>query len=457
MLSTQTTRAIARVEADGGLDAPRRGTGFLVTRELVLTALHVVQGATRIELVFEAGRAAAHTTPATVARTGPGGAEGDWAILSCASPPPETTPLPLDQVIPVAGPVTWDTFGYAIYGKPGGNFTGVVRGAGPPLDLRCDELDGQPEDRAQGISGAPCVVDGVVIGLIIAGRQVQGAVAGASLQAIASEAIVGACGGAVPRDSVGPYPYDAWFEGAVAGLGAGALAELTRALGLSGERRGPALVRRLARALHDAGGDGVVQAIQAVSSPDRPKLARIAVLARSLWVKEPAAVLLGECLKDAPARTAAVNALLPETGVDYHARAWWCLRRTEPPYRPLQLKNRTGEDQAKELEQELRTVLADAFHPADDQDLRESLTLFGPVTVLVPDPAPSTAVIGKLAAEFPGVHFLLLTHPVGEAGLLALSPAVTYLAPGHPPADEDAARRMRSKIQKLVESITRQP
>jgi len=380
---------------------------------------------------------------------------GDWALLTCATPPADTPPLPLDEVIPVAGPVTWDSFGYAAYGKPGGYFSGVVRGAGSPIDLRCDELDGQPEDRAQGISGAPCIVDGVVIGLIITGRQVQGTVVGAALQAIASEAIFGAPDGAVQRDSIGPYPYDTWFESAVATLDAGALVDLTRALGLSGERRGPALVRRVARALHDAGGDGVVSAIQAVPSPDRRKLARIADLARSLWVKEQAASLLGECLNDAPARTAAVNALLPDTGAEYHARAWWSLRRTEPPCPPLQLKNRTGEEQAKELGHELRTVLDDAFHPADEQDLRESLALFAPVTVLMPDPAPSTAVLGALAAEFPGVHFLLLTHPVDGAGLAALSPAVTYLAPGHPEADEDAARRIRSKIRKLVESITR--
>lgn len=455
MLGPQTTRAIARVEVDGGMDAPRRGTAFLITRELVLTALHVVDGAARIELVFEAGRAVAHTTAATVARQGPGGADGDWALLTCTTPPADTPALPLDAVIPVAGPVTWDTFGYAAYGQPGGYFTGVVRGAGSPIDLRCEELDAQLEGRAQGISGAPCIVDGVAIGLITAGRQVQGTVVGASLQAIASEAIVAACGGAVQRDSIGPYPYDAWFESTVAALDAGALADLTRALGLSGERRGQALVRRVARAFHDAGGDGVVTAIQAVPSPDRKKLARIAELARSLWVKEQAAKLLGECLRDAPARTAAVNARLADSGADYHARAWWSLRKTEPPYRPLQLKNRTGEEQAKELGQELRVVLDDAFHPADEQDLRESLALFAPVTILVPDPAPSATVIAALAAEFPGVHFLLLTYPLDGASLASLSPAVTFLAPGHPESEEDAARRMRSKIRKLVESLTR--
>jgi hypothetical protein len=453
MLGPQTTRAIARVEVDGGQGASRRGTGFLITRELVLTAWHVVEGAAGIELVFEAGRDAAHTTLATVARQGPGGADGDWALLTCTTPPADTTPLPLDAVIPVPGEVTWDTFGYAAYGQPGGYFSGVVRGADSPIDLRCEELDGQPEDRAQGISGAPCVVDGVAIGLITTGRSVQGTVVGASLQAIASETIVGACDGALTRDSIGPYPYDTWFESAVADVGVGALADLMRALGLSGERRGPALIRRIARALHDAGGEGVVHAIQAVPSTDRRKLARIAELARSLWVKEQAAKLLGECLNDAPVRTAAVNALLADTGADYHTRAWWSLRRTEPPYRPLQLMNRTGEEQAKELGQELRAVLDDAFHPTDDQDLRESLALFGPVTVLVPDPSPSATVIGELAAAFPGVHFLLLTHPIGEAGLTALSPAVTFLVPG--PDDEDAARRMRSKIRKLVESITR--
>jgi hypothetical protein len=455
MLGPQATRAIARIEVDGGLDAPRRGTGFLITRELVLTALHVVEGAARIELVFEAGRTVAHRTAATVTRPGPGGADGDWALLTCATPPADTIPLPLDALIPAAGPVGWDTFGYATYGKPGGQFSGDVRGAGPPLDLRCEELDGQPGERAQGISGAPCVVDGVAIGLITTGRQVLGTVVGASLQAIASEVILAACRGAVAPDSIGPYPYDAWFEDAVATLGDGALGELTRVLGLPGERRGPARVRRVARALHDASGDDLLRTIQAVALPDRRKLARVAVLARSLWVKEPAAKLLGECLGNAPARTAAVNALLPDSGEDYHARAWWSLRRTEPPYRPLQLKNRTGEDQAQELGQELRAVLDDAFHPTDDDDLRESLALFGPVTVLVPDPTPSATVIGALAAQFPGVHFLLLTHPVDEAGLASLSPGVTYLAPGHPAADEDAARKLRSKIRKLVDSITR--
>jgi hypothetical protein len=54
------------------------------------------------------------------------------------------------------------------------------------------------------------------------------------------------------------------------------------------------------------------------------------------------------------------------------------------------------------------------------------------------------------------VQFLLLTHPTEEAGIASLCPSITYLSPGHPKNEEDAARRRRSQIDKLVEKLRRQ-
>ena len=173
-MRVDTRQAIARIDVVAHGESRSRGTGFLVTERLVLTALHVVadrqqsqavglaQLPGEIEVSFPS-----HSTTARVV-DGCWDAEADWALLSLAEPP-GALPLPLAEGL--SG--DWETFGF-----PDANpRDGMVQSG--TLEDQDARLDGVPALQllsrqaaagqgapVSGLSGAPVLIDGAVVGLL---------------------------------------------------------------------------------------------------------------------------------------------------------------------------------------------------------------------------------------------------------------------------------------------------
>jgi len=163
-------RSIARVTANANGDVSE-GTGFYIGDGLALTALHVVADttvsppvlATSIELQF--GDAA--PIQATLAE-GFWDAAGDWAALKCAGLPNVPALEPISKVMQDAG---WRAYGFPDIHEEGLAVKGEVSDPKvtdegvPAIQLECKQVLGQGAP-LHGLSGAPCLIDGKVAGIL---------------------------------------------------------------------------------------------------------------------------------------------------------------------------------------------------------------------------------------------------------------------------------------------------
>jgi Trypsin-like peptidase domain len=168
--------AVAHVVAGTGPTA-MEGTAFFVGDGLALTALHVVADTDRetpvfldpIVLTFEGG----HVTPATIVEE-MWNTQWDWVALKCERPP-NVAPLEMRQDAPLDA--EWRAFGYPRATEPGETRGGETIGgkvrdtqrtlAGvAAIQLYCDEAAAGLGAPLHGFSGAPCVIDGRVAGLL---------------------------------------------------------------------------------------------------------------------------------------------------------------------------------------------------------------------------------------------------------------------------------------------------
>ncbi|MGA9241150.1 MAG: trypsin-like peptidase domain-containing protein [Silvibacterium sp.] len=157
-MSPSTKKGIAKVSAANSLGQQTRGTGFLVSDSIVITAWHVVENAATIDLDFQGFR----TTARIIAR------HSDIAALRCSSPVP-TTPLPIGDLL--AADQCWETFGFPAFNPGGVALAGAIRyfdssQDSSPIQLFCEELAAGAGAGVPGLSGAPCIVDGSVVGVI---------------------------------------------------------------------------------------------------------------------------------------------------------------------------------------------------------------------------------------------------------------------------------------------------
>jgi len=163
--------AIAKIEIARPGENTIRGTGFLVTDRLVLTAMHVVADREKeglvpwgamIKLSFRGG-----WTPAEIV-AGCWNADEDWALLECAMPP-QAEPLPLGQL---AEQATLETYGFPDANAEGMVFQGRVVDPHARYDsisamqLFSDQAAAGQGAPVSGLSGAPCIVGGQVVGLM---------------------------------------------------------------------------------------------------------------------------------------------------------------------------------------------------------------------------------------------------------------------------------------------------
>lgn len=231
-----------------------RGTGFLVSDDgLVLTALHVIADprARRSDgtpvyyggpITLRFGDPKNHATwvpekPATVERYS---FEDDWVLLR-VQPPPQVAPLPLARLAPPQKGRAFETFGFPDQeAEVGGGYTGKLLDWGWKSELTAEQiLVGAPMG---GISGAPCVVDGCVVAMIVqALLDDQRRAVKNSLYAIDIERA--ARGAGLPWSDAAELPFEATVRD-VLPSGPGALVNAARALRVPLEQATPSRVAR---------------------------------------------------------------------------------------------------------------------------------------------------------------------------------------------------------------------
>ena len=165
--------AIARITVVAGSQTVSRGTGTLVGERLVLSALHVVAnrrteppepfpGAITLEFPD-------FTTQGTIL-TGAWDRIADWVLIECADVPP-ATPMPMASL--VESKREWDSYGFPEANKRDGLLLsgdvvlceGELEGT-RAHQLYCPQAAGGGGGRVKGMSGAPLVVDGKLVGVM---------------------------------------------------------------------------------------------------------------------------------------------------------------------------------------------------------------------------------------------------------------------------------------------------
>ena len=165
---------IARITVTAGTQVVSRGTGTLVAPKLVLSALHVVANRRTDPPEPYAGDLALEfpgfTTKGTIL-TGNWDKTADWVLIECADDPPNTKPMRLAAL--QESKREWQSFGFPdANARDGLMLTGTV--------MQCEgELEGtrahqlfSPQaaagagGRVKGMSGAPVIIDGALIGVM---------------------------------------------------------------------------------------------------------------------------------------------------------------------------------------------------------------------------------------------------------------------------------------------------
>ncbi|HRI63136.1 MAG TPA: hypothetical protein PK156_02830, partial [Polyangium sp.] len=173
--------AITRIQveqSEGGKTViGSRGTGVLITEQLILTALHVVANRSVKPPVFHPGTITLKfpwgTTTATPV-TNALNPDLDWVLLECAGPidAHQAQPIPFGDVTANEKDIAWETFGFPDANPEGMRLVGEVRmletewQGQPVLQLYSDEAaagDGSP---VAGLSGAPCIVEDALVGVV---------------------------------------------------------------------------------------------------------------------------------------------------------------------------------------------------------------------------------------------------------------------------------------------------
>lgn len=197
--------AVAKIEVLHGGEVTSRGTGTLVARDLVLTALHVVGNRHSDPVEFLPGEIRLtfpdHTTVATPV-DGKCHAGHDWALLRCATPP-AAVPIPLGEVGESGG--EWMTYGFPDAQPLDGMVqAGTVRnadarlGGAPVYQLFSEEASAGQGAPVRGLSGGPVLLDGALVGVLRYALMKEGQTVAGTLYACPALLAVEACEGLIP-------------------------------------------------------------------------------------------------------------------------------------------------------------------------------------------------------------------------------------------------------------------
>ena len=166
--------SIARIVVIAGAQTVSRGTGTLIGPRLVVSALHVVANRTsdppapypgEIRLEFPG-----FTTAGTILPNA-WDAKLDWVLIECAEEPPGVTPMPVASLN--ENKREWESFGF-----PDANATDGLLLSGNVMmckgqllgtsahQLYCEQAAAGAGGRVKGMSGAPVVIGGHLIGIM---------------------------------------------------------------------------------------------------------------------------------------------------------------------------------------------------------------------------------------------------------------------------------------------------
>jgi WD40 repeat protein len=166
-------QAIARIDVVQGDKSGSRGTGVLVTADLVLTAMHVVADRSSPTLALYPGTISlafpGHVTVAHVVDRG-WSPNADWILLRCITPPP-CEPMPIADS--AADSDTWETYGFPDANPRDGmvqigtieNAAGVFENV-PAYQLYSKQAAAGSGAPVKGLSGGPVIVDGALVAVL---------------------------------------------------------------------------------------------------------------------------------------------------------------------------------------------------------------------------------------------------------------------------------------------------
>lgn len=227
--------AIARIEIRDGARVLSRGTGFLVTDRLLLTAFHVVGDRTRTPpFLYEQQYGLFLCFPDHDLRgrvvEGIWDPAADWALVECAEPL-NARPLPLAEL--GASSATWETFGFPDANPLDGmvcsgsveNAAGEIQGI-VAMQLFSKQAAAGNGSPVRGLSGAPVIVEGAVVGVLRYSLMKEGLNVAGTLYSCPVAPIAQRCAAHLPlpdpcwglpglpwRDLPAlPYRYLSWFS-----------------------------------------------------------------------------------------------------------------------------------------------------------------------------------------------------------------------------------------------------
>lgn len=402
------------------------GTGFLVRaadrRLLVLTAGHLADDPP-LEVTFATRK---FTSAATVARRDKDDADSpllrgtsDWAALECTLPlPSDLAPIELDDF---DGPPTtpFETFGYPkLYGYPGdgGPLHGVVRrGSGDEIRPFCHELDhGRDPDYASGISGAPCLVADVAVGVITNVLAHGGTTVGGTILLVLASTIARESDGLFKLATDPGLPYLPDTELPLAALNAGLLQRMVKALELEpvAGQQADALRRRVARGLLIAEPEQVAHALVSVKDVGavREAAAQLVVQRESLGIM--LATVRGALRLFEPRGAVALNATLEVSARLLLRRVSWVLGYEARWYLPANcLVVVPDADNETAVVNAVRRAARQQFLCPDPDSVLNSRVMFAAIYKTLPRPTTRKA----LADAFPELRIIFCSERPSDA------------------------------------------
>lgn len=430
-----------RIDAVGRILSTLTGTGFVVDKvnRLIVTCRHVVQGnqLATFELPHLGYRVDCDVEEAPADKH-------DWALLTArTSLPEQVSELTLHQFRWNGCGLPFTTYGfaklYATVDAGAGYLSGEVRGYvkantednSKQIDLYAKELSGKTHEDVLGLSGAPCFVNGAVVGLIWA--SLTDAV-GSTLRAIPAEVLHYESDKRIPVADAVMLPYETIFISRLELLGRSTLELAGKAIDIDDEDGDDATYRRrLAQAMISGGLTTTVRALVAIQEIPERAIKELAILAESLWIDALAAET-ASMLATAPLpRGLLWNAIYDTTTLDLLRRACWHHKKTRPSWHVkgvcLIIHNPTGESRGAGLIKEIAEHFKHELNKRTPDEIKDYLAsvIVSPVFAVIFEPVPSPEVLAALAQSYPGLRVLFIApqHRADITGAIMIRPEMT--------------------------------
>jgi hypothetical protein len=193
--------AICRITASDERGVSQRGTGTHVGAGFVLTALHVIASSRLEPKFYPTITMEFEGCHSTLGSTAPSlwNIENDWAILRLLLPVGEQNvqlpSLPMSELTQGEVGVSWKSYGFPVVRPTGMNFSGTVTGyvrMGNARAIQLYSVQAAARDGVllEGLSGAPIVVQGSVVGIVRSAILDEGLPVGGVIFACPSSALI---------------------------------------------------------------------------------------------------------------------------------------------------------------------------------------------------------------------------------------------------------------------------